>query len=119
MVAVVGGPGSKVSSAQQRDEHLGEEPGRCAEHRGDDQEAVEIEPIGHPSRLRDARGTSLVEAALITPLLAERPWRGTSAVPARPGSQTLISVRNLLGCHGISSVNGASAVPKPVRLFTT
>ena len=41
-----------------------------------------------------------------------RTRRGTIADPARPQSQTLISRRNLVGCHGISSVNGASAVPQ-------
>jgi hypothetical protein len=41
------------------------------------------------------------------------------ADPLRLKSQTLISLRDLVGCHGISSVNRASAVPKPVRLFTT
>jgi hypothetical protein len=50
----------------------------------------------------------------------EKPLRGTIADAAHPKPQTLISRWNLLGCHGISSVkNGASAVPKPVRLFTT
>ena len=49
----------------------------------------------------------------------ERTGRGAMADPPRAQSQTLISRRNLVGCHGISSVNGASAAPKPVRLFTT
>jgi hypothetical protein len=34
----------------------------------------------------------------------KKPWQRTIADPARPESQTLISARNLLGCHGISSV---------------
>src|SRR5437867_1828637 len=34
----------------------------------------------------------------------EKPVQGTIADPARPGSQTLISRWNLVGCHGISSV---------------
>jgi hypothetical protein len=42
----------------------------------------------------------------------EKPPRGTIADPVCPIPQTLISRWNLLGCHGISSVNGASAVPK-------
>jgi hypothetical protein len=42
----------------------------------------------------------------------EKPPRGTIADPVFPIPQTLISRWNLLGCHGISSVNGASAVPK-------
>jgi len=41
------------------------------------------------------------------------------ADPRRPKPQTLSSAWDLVGCHGISSVNGASAVPQPVRLFTT
>jgi hypothetical protein len=38
------------------------------------------------------------------PPSVKKPWRRTIADPARPESQTLISARNLLGCHGISSV---------------
>ena len=52
-----------------------------------------------------------------------KPRRGTIADPACPTIATPDFRWNLLGCHGISagisSVNAASAVPKPVRLFTT
>jgi hypothetical protein len=42
----------------------------------------------------------------------ERPWRGMIADPARPKPQTLISVRNLVGCHGISSVKWGLGRPQ-------
>jgi hypothetical protein len=51
------------------------------------------------------------------PFPAEKPilfkaWRGTIADPGRPPPKILISRWNLVGCHGISSVDGASAVPE-------
>jgi hypothetical protein len=42
----------------------------------------------------------------------EKPLRGTVAAPARPTSQPLISRRNVLGCHGISSVKWGLGRPK-------
>jgi hypothetical protein len=42
----------------------------------------------------------------------EKPLQGAIADPARPGSQTLISRWNLVGCHGnFEREKGASAVP--------
>jgi hypothetical protein len=50
----------------------------------------------------------------------EKPVRRSIADAAPPNSQTLISARNLLGCHGISGVKEGLGHPrKPVRLFTT
>ncbi len=43
-------------------------------------------------------------SALRRAVRLEKPVQGTIADPARPGSQTLISRWNLVGCHGISSV---------------
>ena len=42
----------------------------------------------------------------------EKPIRGAIAGSGRPESQALISAWDLLGCHGISSVKWASAVPQ-------
>jgi hypothetical protein len=50
--------------------------------------------------------------AIEKPFPAEQPRQGTMAVPKPRKSQTLGSARDLVGCHGISSVNGASAAPK-------
>jgi hypothetical protein len=38
------------------------------------------------------------------PIRLKKTWQGTMTDPRRPKPQTLISARNLLGCHGISSV---------------
>jgi hypothetical protein len=43
----------------------------------------------------------------------------TFSACARPQLPTLGSAWDLVGCHGSSRVNGASAAPKAVRLFTT
>jgi len=42
----------------------------------------------------------------------EKPLRGGIADAAHPKPQTLISRWNLLGCHGISSVNGGLGRPQ-------
>jgi len=44
----------------------------------------------------------------------EKPLRGSIADAAHPKPQALISRWNLLGCHGISSVNGGLGRP-PIR----
>jgi len=51
-------------------------------------------------------------------LTAKLHWRAIAGT-ARLNWQPPISTWNLLGCHGILSVNEASAVAKPGRLFTT
>ena len=42
----------------------------------------------------------------------EKPLQGRTADPDYSRPQTLISARNFLGCHGISSVKETSAVPQ-------
>src|SRR5882757_5618304 len=42
----------------------------------------------------------------------EKPVQGTISGPSRPILQALSSTWNLLGCHGISSVNRFAAVPQ-------
>jgi hypothetical protein len=61
------------------------------------------------------------------PLAAEKSRRGPVPGYPHPDLATLVSLWDLMGCHeirtgirvGISSVKRASAVPKPVRRFTT
>jgi hypothetical protein len=45
------------------------------------------------------------------PFPAKKPSQGAIAV-SRPAQQTLISVRNLLACHGVSSVKEGLGRPK-------
>ena len=71
---------------------------------------------GNWTRTGPLRLKCLGSAGLFRP---NAPVRAAIADPARPRSQTLSSARNLVGCHGISSVNGVSAAPQPVRHFTT
>jgi len=61
----------------------------------------------------DANGPIAPQIYALRPAFpVEKPQQSTIACSERPTLQTLSSRWNLLGCHGISSVNGASAVPK-------
>jgi hypothetical protein len=50
-------------------------------------------------------------SAFRQPFPAKKPSQGVIAVP-RPNQQTLISVRNLPGCHGVSSVKKGLGRPQ-------
>src|SRR5258705_5300592 len=80
-------------------------------------------PGGVRATLRklDARGPIAPQiSALRRAIRLEKPLQGAIADSARPGSQTLISRWNLVGCHGTSSVKkGPRPSPQTVRLFTT
>src|SRR5260370_26103830 len=54
-------------------------------------------------------------SALRRAIRLEKPLQGTIADPARPGSQTLISRWNLVGCHGTSSVK--RGLGRPLKRF--
>jgi hypothetical protein len=63
-------------------------------------------------RKLDANGPIAPQiSALRRPFPAKKPLRGTTAVP-RPRRQPLFSGRNVLGCHGISSVKKGLGRPQ-------